>query len=100
MRIQQNQILAFKPEYREKVDELMTRLTELLKREYESGEIEEDRSLDGLGPQVQLMQSKLRRVFLIVMVLLLSISSILCYGCCVRCVCNKSNNKIKTKIQS
>ena len=44
--------LSFKSEYRPKVDKLMTRLTKLLKREFESGEIEADQSLDRLGPQI------------------------------------------------
>ena len=92
--------LAFKPEYKERLDDIMIRLTEKLKKEYEAGEIESDRSVEGIGAQILSMQKRLRIIIMIIAITVAVILILLCrvcYVCCVCCSC-KSGHK-KTKVQ-
>lgn len=84
--------LAFKKEYRPIVEDLMRRLEEKLKTEYESGQMDPDVSADGLWPLVKRFQVRLIMVFGFI----LTVSGGMMLCCCWMCCCRK-RNRLKRK---
>eukprot|EP01084_Bolivina_argentea_P094470 169830_1 len=87
--------LAYNDEYKEIVIDLLNKLQKKLKNEYKLNQIGYDRSYDGLIKLAVETQTKLRRIFLIAILIIGSLLFICCCGL-YRC-CGKKQSKGKSK---